>query len=264
MSNNLEGKTALITGASKGVGEAIAEIFGKHKMKIGLIARSAKKLNHVARKVKEAGGQALVLKTDLKNQHEIENALAKIKQEYGFVDFLINNAGIGYRGYWNDLSLEKDLETFSVNYHAPVILIRHLLPDMLSENKGHVININSIAGLYAAPYQGSYAASKSALVAYVESLAFELENTKVKISTIFPGPIDTDFLNGRNFISFKKSPDMVTAKYIAEKIFSLIEKPKERLFIGSPAKLLATKIAFFHPRFFRKIIEKKNTPPEHI
>jgi short-subunit dehydrogenase len=264
MSKNLEGKTALITGASKGVGEAIAELLGSYKMKIGLMARSTEKLDNVAKKIQQAGGQALVLTTDLKNQHEIENALAKIKQEYGFVDILINSAGIGHRGFWNDLSLETDLETFSVNYHAPVILIRHLLPKMLTDNKGQIINVNSIAGLYSAPYQGSYAASKCALVAYVESLAFELENTKVKMSTIFPGPIDTEFLNGKNFTSFKKSPDMVSAKYIAKKIFSLIEKPKERLFIGSPAKLLATKIAFFHPRLFRKIIENKNPPPEHI
>ena len=263
MSINLKGKTVLITGASKGVGEAIADLLGQYKMNIGLMARSTEKLNNVANKIQQAGGQALVLKTDLKNQNEIENSIAKIKQEYGFVDFLINSAGIGHRGFWKDLSLETDIETFSVNYHAPVILIRHLLPDMLQENKGQIINVNSIAGLYAAPYQGSYAASKCALVAYVESLAYELGDTKVNMSTIFPGPIDTEFLNGKNFPSFKNSPDMVSAKFIAEKIFSLIEKPKERLFIGSPAKLLATKIAFFHPRFFRKIIEKKNTLPDH-
>ena len=136
MLSNLEGKTALITGASKGVGEAVAELFGQHKMKIGLIARSQEKLNQVAEKIEKAGGQALVLTTDLRNRQEIENAVAKIKQEYGFVDFLINSAGIGYRGFWNDLSLESDLDTLAVNFTAPVILIRHLLPDMLKENKG--------------------------------------------------------------------------------------------------------------------------------
>ena len=85
----------------------------------------------------------------------------------------------------------------------------------------------------------------------------------LKYYIVITSPIDTEFLNSKNFSSFKNSPDMVSAKFIAEKIFSLIEKPKERLFIGSPAKLLATKIAFFHPRFFRKIIEKKNAPPGH-
>ena len=264
MTSKLKGKTALITGASNGVGEAVAELFGRHKMKVGLVARSLEKLNLVAEKIQKEGGHALVLRTDLRNRQEIENAVAKIKQKFGFVDFLINSAGIGYRGFWDDFSLESDLDTLAVNYTASVILIRHLLPDMIRENKGQVININSVAGLYAAPYQGSYGASKAALVAYVESLAFELKNSKVQMSSIFPGPIDTEFLNRKNFTSFKKSPDIVSAKYIAEKVISLIEKPRERLFVGSIVKLLATKIAFFHPKFFRKIIEMKNAPPERI
>ena len=97
---------------------------------------------------------------DLRIRGDIERVIAETKQKFGFVDFLINNAGIGFRGFWNDLSLESDLDTVSVNYTAPVILIRHLLPDMLKENKGQIININAIGGLYAAPYQGAYGASK--------------------------------------------------------------------------------------------------------
>lgn len=262
MTSKLGGKTALITGASEGVGAAVAELFGQHKMKIGLIARSEEKLRAVAEKIQKSGGQALVLPVDLRIREDLETAITETKQKLGFVDFLINNAGIGFRGFWNDLSLQSDLDTLSVNYTAPVILIRHLLPDMLRENKGHIININAIGGLYAAPYQGAYGASKCALIAYAESLAFELENSKVEMSSIFPGPIDTEFLSKKNYATYKKSPDLVSAKYIAEKVVSLIEKPKERLFIGSVVKLLATKIAFFYPKFFRKIIEMKNAPPE--
>ena len=262
MTNKLQGKTALITGASEGVGEAVAKLFGKHRMRVGLIARSEEKLKVVAEKIEEKGGHALVLPADLRIRGDIERVIAETKQKFGFVDFLINNAGIGFRGFWNDLSLESDLDTVSVNYTAPIILIRHLLPDMLKENKGQIININAIGGLYAAPYQGAYGASKCALVAYAESLAFELENSKVNISSIFPGPIDTGFLSKKNYATYKEAPDIVSAEYIAEKVMSLIEKPRERLFIGSIVKLLATKVAFFYPQFFRKIIEMKNTPPE--
>ena len=262
MTNKLQGKTALITGASEGVGEAVAKLFGKHRMRVGLIARSEEKLKIVAEKIEKKGGHALVLPADLRIREDIERVIAETKQKFGFVDFLINNAGIGFRGFWNDLSLESDLDTVSVNYTAPVILIRHLLPDMLKENKGQIININAIGGLYAAPYQGAYGASKCALVAYAESLAFELENSKVNISSIFPGPIDTGFLSKKNYATYKEAPDIVSAEYIAEKVMSLIEKPRERLFIGSIVKLLATKVAFFYPQFFRKIIEMKNTPPE--
>ena len=142
MTNKLQGKTALITGASEGVGEAVAKLFGKHRMRVGLIARSEEKLKVVAEKIEKKGGHALVLPADLRIREDIERVIAETKQKFGFVDFLINNAGIGFRGFWNDLSLESDLDTVSVNYTAPVILIRHLLPDMLKENKGQIININ--------------------------------------------------------------------------------------------------------------------------
>lgn len=257
----LQGKTALITGASEGVGRAIAEALSHYDMRLGLIARSQKKLAEVAENVDRNGSVATILKTDLRIESEVKGAVEKFNTKFGVVNFLINNAGIGFRGRWGDISLESELETMAVNYTAPVTLIHSLLPDMLKTNAGHIININTIGGLYAAPYNGAYCASKWALLAYVESLAYELENTAVKISSLFPGPIDTRFLNNLNFEDFKRSPDIVPPDYIAKKVLSVIESPRERVFIGSLLKFIVVKIANFNPRFFRKIIEKKNKPP---
>ena len=130
------------------------------------------------------------------------------------------------------------------------------------KKEAHIVNINSIAGLFTTPYQGAYCASKSALTAYASSLAYELESTNVRISTLFPGPIETPFLNGRNYEGFKNASDKVTAEFIAEKTISVINNPQELVFIGSRWKALAVKIANLYPIFFRKLIEMKNTPPK--
>jgi short-subunit dehydrogenase len=264
MSKTFQGKGVLITGASEGVGKAIAEIFGPLKMKLGLVARSQEKLEEVAKIVTRAGSQALILKADLRDQSRIESIADEFKNEFGVPDFLINNAGIGVRSYWEDTNLESELDITKVNYIAPMILIRTFLPGMLEADKGHIININTIGGLYSAPYQGAYCASKWALLSYTESLAYELENTNVSISTLFPGPIDTNFLNDENYESFKKSPDMVSPGYMAGKVLSVMNKPAERVFIGPLWKLLAVKIGNFYPQFFRKIFEKKNLPPKRL
>lgn len=258
----LQGKAVLITGASKGIGRAIAESLGVYKMKIGLLARSGKLLSDVAQKLEGLGSEVLILETDLKERKYIEEAASRFNKKFGVPDFLINNAGIGVRGFWQDISLDAELDEVAINYIAPITLIRLLLPDMLRLGRGHIININAIGGMYAAPYQGAYGASKTALLAYSTSLAYELKKTKVKISSlILPGPIDTDFLNKPNFEGFKSSKDLVPAQEIAKSILSLIEKPREAVFVGPRIKLFAVKIVSFKPESFRKIIEKKNPPP---
>jgi short-subunit dehydrogenase len=264
LKKKLKGKTVLVTGASEGVGKAVAQVFSHYEMKIGLIARSHDKLAEVAKNVEQNGSEVAILKTDLRVQSEIKKSVDECNNKFGVVNFLVNNAGIGFRGRWGDISLESELDTMAINYTAPVTLIHSLLPDMLRINAGHIININTIGGLYTAPYNGAYCASKSALLAYVESLAYELENTSVNISSLFPGPIDTKFLNNPNFTDFKKSPDIVSPNYVAQKVLSVIASPRERIFIGSLLKFFAVKIANFNPRFFRKIIEKKNKPPVNL
>lgn len=232
-------------------------------MNLGLMARSKEPLEIVAKQVNEFGSQSLVLITDLRDKDSIKKSLRTFRNEIGIPDYLINCAGVGYRGYWDDVTLENELEITEVNYLAPMILIRMLLPDM-KKKEAHIININSIAGLFTTPYQGAYCASKSALTAYASSLAYELESTNVRISTLFPGPIDTSFLDRRNYEGFKDSSDKVTPEFIAEKTISVINNPQELVFIGSRWKALAVKIANLFPILFRKLIEMKNTPPKKL
>ena len=180
------------------------------------------------------------------------------------MDFLVNNAGIGARGFWKDLRYETEQDIMRVNYLAPVFLIRLLLPTMLDQGRGHIININSAAGLYSSPYLGAYCASKSALMAYSSSLSYELESTSVRLTNICPGPIQTEFLDGPNFENFKKAPDLVTPEWVADIVLSVIDKPVETVVVGTWVRRLALKVAAMAPQFFRGIIEKKNSPPASV
>lgn len=264
LEEKLKDKVVLITGASKGVGMAIAERLSSYAMKIGLLARSTQQLNYLQKQINAAGSEAMVLCADLRNQADIERAVFMFIEKFGTPDFLINNAGIGTRGFWEDISLERELEITDVNYKAPLILMRLLLPKMLIAGRGHIININTIGGMYPAPYQGAYCASKAALLTYVTSLAYELEHRNIYMTSIFPGPIDTNFLDNANFEGFKKSKEIISPYELADKVLLVINQPKERVFMGSFLKLFAVKIASLHPRFFRRVIEAKNSPPQRL
>ena len=260
--NELKGKSVLVTGSSKGVGESIALKMSTYQMKIGIIGRSEARLQKVSEEIKKNGSEPLILACDLKNQSEIERSIKNLTDAFGTPNYLINNAGIGRRDFWSNITLEEELELINVNFIASVILIRNILSQMLALGRGHVININSIAGMYSTPYQSAYCSSKSALLSYSESLAFELRTQKVKISTICPGPINTDFLLGENYEGFSKAKDIVTPEYIAEKVISVITNPKETVYIGKAWKLWAIRLAKCFPTFFRPIVEKKNNPPK--
>jgi|TARA_B100000315_G_scaffold258095_1_gene309066 short-subunit dehydrogenase len=262
MENKLKDKVVLVTGASKGIGKAIVEALSIYDLKLGLLARSEDALEKVAEYTRNAGSEVKTLRVDLNNQVEIEGAVEKLRQEYGAPDILINNAGFGARDYWTNVSLEEELKMTKVNYEAPVILIRCILPDMMKLGRGHIININTLGGVYAAPYQGAYCASKAALFAYSSSLAYELENTNVDITSLIVGPTDTGFLNRPNYEGYKKDNVMTSPEKVADKVISIINHPQEISMVESPLKLLVAKITNLHPRFFRRIIERKNTPPE--
>ncbi|SVE56849.1 uncharacterized protein METZ01_LOCUS509703, partial [marine metagenome] len=149
----LKGKSVLITGASQGVGLAIAETLSGFGMKMGLLARSEEKLIKISARANSAGSEAFIIKADLSDRKDVEDAARKFEEAQGGPpDFLINNAGIGLRGFWKDIDLDAELKVLSVNYTAPIILTRYFLPAMLQRNSGHIININAFGGMFANPY----------------------------------------------------------------------------------------------------------------
>ncbi len=258
----LSGKSVFLTGASRGVGRAIAERLSHHKVKLGLLGRSKEDLREVAQGVQKNGSEVLILCGDLREQKQVKATADQFQEKFGVPYLLINNAGIGDRGYWENLSLDLELDMMAVNYLAPVTLTRLFLPKMLrSDGGGHIININSIAGLYTSPFTGAYCASKSALLAYFTSLAHELEKTNIKISSIFTGSVDTDFMHQSGFVRFKDRSGILKPDDVAQKVLQAVEEPRERIFVGSWINFMLIKLVNWQPLLFRRLIESRNPPP---
>jgi len=260
--SQLEGKTILLTGATRGVGRAIALKFAPHCVNFGLLGRSSENLEKVGDDVKSLGSNPFLMAVDLREPQLIENVVRRFTERYGSPHILINNAGIGDRRHWKHLSAKDELDMMAVNYIAPVLLTRLLLPGMLERSgPSQILNINSVAGLYTSPYTGAYCASKAALLAYFTSLAHELENTSVKISSIFTGPVNTDFMSHSGFACFKNRKDILTPDKVAQIALQAVTHPQERIFVGSPLNFLLIKLVNLQPLWFRKWIESRNPPP---
>jgi uncharacterized protein len=186
--------TALITGASSGLGEKFAEVLARAKYSLVLTARREDRLRTVAARAKTLGApQVEVIGADLAlrgtpaeiRQH-LENAQIQI-------DYLVNNAGFGARGSFHRMALDRQLQEIDLNVTALVALTRTLLPTMIERRQGTIINVASTAAFQAVPYMSIYAATKAFVLSFSEGLAAELVGTGVKVLAFCPGPVRTEF-----------------------------------------------------------------------
>ena len=185
----LEGKTALITGASRGIGVYIARAMAQKKMNLVLSARSAEGLEKVATELRSGGTQVHTIPTDVGKRDQLEALAVEAEKAFGGVDILVNNAGLEKAFPYHQASIEVIDQIIEVNLTAPMILSRLLLPKMIERGSGHIVNIASLAGLLGAPYQEAYSATKHGLVGFTRSLVGTAigENYPVGISVICPG-----------------------------------------------------------------------------
>ncbi len=206
---------ALITGASSGIGRDMAREFDKMGYDLVLVARDKDKLEEVKNSLN--GKNVQIIPMDLANSENCKNLYLMT----GEVDILINNAGFGVFGEFNKTSLEKELDLINTNITAVHILTKLYLQDMMKKNKGHILNVASIAGFMPGPLMESYYASKAYVVRLSEGIREELkrQKSKVKISILCPGPVNTNFNNvaGVKFNLYSLSSEKV-AKYAINKM----------------------------------------------
>ena len=188
----MSAKVVAITGASTGIGRALALAWAKRGATVVLNARSERALADVAREVKSAGGEALVEAGDVTREEDRVRFVERARRDAGRLDVLVNNAGRGYYGTSRTIDL-ADLEAiFRLNVFAPLRLAQ-LAIDPLTRTSGTIVMMSSVAGVVAAPRLGAYAASKFALEALSMALRAELRSTGIDVVVIRPGPVDTDF-----------------------------------------------------------------------
>ena len=223
---DIAGRTAIITGASSGIGQAVAAEFAGRGANVVLAARSRDKLDWLTSQLAQLPGHALAVPTDVTEGIAVEALVRRAAEEFGSVDILINNAGVGLFAPIADGNVDNARYLFEVNFWGALHCIQTATPYMLEQGSGHIVNVSSVAGHISPPYMGMYAATKHALAAVSDALRIELGGTGVGVSTIFPGLTDTSFTE--NMLQEVEAPQIppiarfVSANVVARRIFQAV------------------------------------------
>jgi 3-oxoacyl-[acyl-carrier protein] reductase len=220
VSEGLVGQVAVVTGAARGIGAAIAHRLAAMGATVVLTARDQVRLEQVKEAIEQSGGKAFALPCDLTDPRAIEAFGRQVEQEHGRCDILVNNAGVGVlRKPLVQLEVDEWDRMIDTNLRAPYLMIRALGPLMIAARSGHVINISSLAGKNTLPGGAAYAASKWGLNGLTYSVAEELREFNVRVSVIAPGSVNTHFGGG----SRGKDPArMIQPEDVAEVVAGLV------------------------------------------
>jgi 3-oxoacyl-[acyl-carrier protein] reductase len=190
----LNNKVAIVTGAGRGIGKAIAVALAQAGCRVVLGARTVAQLEAVQGEIQAHGGRALAVPGDLARDEDIARLVGESRRAFGAVDILINNAGWGKKAPIVRAQVEDWDQTFKINLRAPMLLARMVLPDMIQRKSGAVINIGSVSGKSGEAGSSAYAASKFGMIGFTQSLYEEVREYGIKASVILPGFVDTPMI----------------------------------------------------------------------
>ncbi|MBI3089760.1 MAG: SDR family oxidoreductase [Candidatus Tectomicrobia bacterium] len=185
---------AVVTGAGRGIGAAIAAGLAAEGMRVALLARTASELQAVAERIQARGGQALALQTDITDARQVEAAVASVAERLGVVDVLVNNAGVVIVQPLVEMRRATWERVIGTNLTGAFLCCRAVLPGMLRKEWGRVINIASISGRVGTPKLTAYCASKWGLLGFTKALAEEVRQASITVNAICPGSVDTAML----------------------------------------------------------------------
>lgn len=192
-------KTALITGASSGIGLELARIFAKNKTNLVLVARSGDKLKALSDELtKSTGVKVKVIAADLSILKNCDLLVDELKNENITIDYLVNNAGFGTSGFFTDTDLQKEVEMINLNITALTYLTKIYAKEMKLRGSGKIINVSSTAAFQPGPLMAVYYATKAYVQSFSEALANELKGTGVTVTTLCPGPTASGFQYAAN------------------------------------------------------------------
>ena len=236
---------ALVTGASSGIGRDIARELAKRKYNLIIVARNGVALKNLQAELEEEYKVEVYIEiVDLTNKDNCINLYKRVKEKFGTIDILINNAGLGTCGRFTDITLEKEEQIIDTNITALHILMKLFLKDMCIKNKGYIMNVASIAGFMPGPLMATYYASKAYVIRLTQAIQRELnmQKSKVKVSVLCPGPVKTNFQKVAD-VKFN-GPEEKSSK-VAKKAVEKMLKNKKIIFTKTYIKLV---------RIFSKIL----------
>lgn len=258
------GKVVWITGASSGIGEALAKAFWKKGANLVLSARRASELERVCQELGHAPGQSVMsLVIDVAETQQAAGWVRQVMGVYSQLDVLVNNAGVSQRSYAKETSLEIDRRIMEVNYFGTVALTKAVLPYMLKAGSGDIVVISSISGKFGFYLRSAYAASKHALHGFFESLRMEVWKEGLRVMLVCPGKIRTNI--SLNALTSDGSTHGVmdqgqdagkSPEALAERIIRGLERGEEEVNFGG-GEMKALWIKRFFPRLFSRLIRKQ-------
>ena len=216
-------KVVMITGASSGIGGALAVALAKRGAKLGLVARRAEALSEIAQSIEVNGGRAMVLPADVRDADSLRAVAEQLQSEIGPVDVLIANAGIGPTRDGSDLNAKEVSDVININVIGAANSVAAVLPQMVARGQGHLVVISSLAAYRGLPRSAAYCASKAAVSAFFESLRLDLEPKGISVTIIHPGFIKTPLTSGRE----AQMPFLMELDDAVQKIIGAIEKRKK-------------------------------------
>ncbi len=231
-------RVAIVTGASAGIGRATAARLSASGARVALAARSASRLEELSSQLRRAGGQALVVPTDMRVPEQVTRMVEETFSHFGRLDILVNDAGQSLAGTVEEVSVEDYLSIVQLNLFGPLLAMQAAIPKMRRGEGGVIVNVSSMTSRMHIPALGTYASTKAALNVLSETARFELERDNIRVITVLPRMTDTDF--GRNALGSPEirrrqrstgasSAPVDSAEFVAGRILWAIEQEPPEL-----------------------------------
>lgn len=259
-----QNKTILITGASSGIGKDFALKVASEGATVFLASRNTEKLNNVKLEVEKLGGAAIVIKCDVSQPDQVREMFLEVTKGGKVLDLVLNNAGLGHIGNIYDLTVDQINQIIDVNIRGMIMVSKFASEVFVRQKSGHLIMTSSLAGLITLPQWSVYVASKWAITGFADCIRFELKPHNVKVTTIHPGAVKTEFFDPdkANIDISKMGGDAIDVREVSDAIYNAAFTNKQKVVLPAMSRNFSM-IYKYAPSLVGKMMEKLTSKVEY-